>query len=225
MLSFLINNVLTEEEETYLRQRFTSTCADLNISPKIANSLYDQVHFEYTDWSRHYHNLSHIFSLLKLREHFAYLVNNPALVDLAIWFHDIVYQSKRKDNERKSAELFEQIMRPYLEKKDLDFVCALILSTEGHQPLLPENNDNLIFLDFDLSILAADKKFYKKYAEAIREEYKSLFSFFVYNSGRKKVLKSFLHRKSLFFSDFFKEHYELRAKENINWEIKGLKEG
>lgn len=225
MLSFLINYVLTDEEEDYLRQRFNSACADFKISPQIANSLYDQVHFEYTDWNRHYHNLSHIFSLLKLREHFAELVNNPSLLDFAIWFHDIVYFSKNKDNERKSADFFELLMRPYLDKKDLDFISTLIMSTEGHRPLLPENKDNLIFLDFDLAILAADKKNYKKYVEAIREEYKSMLSFFVYNYRRKKLLKSFLRRKTLFFSDFFKEHYEVRAKENISWEIKGLKEG
>jgi predicted metal-dependent HD superfamily phosphohydrolase len=47
----------------------------------------------------------------------------------------------------------------------------------------------------------------------------------VYNAGRKKVLKSFLERKTLYFSYEFQEKYELIARENLTWEIAGLKEG
>ncbi len=224
-MNFVIKNNLNDEEEQYLQTRFLSAAAALGISEKIALPLYDQVHYEYTDWSRHYHNLSHILSLLGLSELFAAQLKESALVDMAIWFHDVVYDSKKKDNELQSALLMEQLLRPYLKKEQLDFVYALIMSTSGHKPLLPENADNLWFLDFDLAILASYKKTYRKYSDAIREEYKSLFSFFVYNAGRKKVLKSFLERKTLYFSTEFQEKFEPIARENLAWEIAGLKEG
>jgi len=224
-MNFIIKKNLTDAEEQYLQTRFMQAALALNIPQKAATTIYDQVHYEYTDWSRHYHNLSHIWSLLNLSEQFAAELKEAALIDMSIWFHDVVYDSKSKDNEQQSAFFAEDLLRPYLSKEQLAFIGALIMSTAGHQPKMPENSDNLWFLDFDLAILAAEKKKYKAYSEAIREEYKSLFSFFVYNSGRKKVLKTFLGRKKLYFTDLFREQYEPIARENLAWELGGLKEG
>lgn len=35
-------------------------------------------------------------------------MKNTDIVELAIWFHDVIYDPKRKDNEKLSAELFQE---------------------------------------------------------------------------------------------------------------------
>ncbi len=225
MLNIQVSKQLNEAEENYVEARWYSTCEAYQIKVVQAASIFDQIYFEYTDWSRSYHNLSHLWSLLQLSEQYQNQLESPSTVDLAIFFHDYIYNAKRKDNEAQSAQWANTLLSGLLPPKVLNKVSTLILSTAGHRPRLLEDEDQLWFLDFDLAILAAVPAVYKAYADAIREEYKSWYSYFVYNSGRKKILKTFLKRKVLYFTPEFQRNYETIARNNVAWEIKGLKEG
>lgn len=66
--------------------------------------LGDAVIAAYTQKHRAYHNLRHIQELLDLLERAEHLVENKALLLWAIWYHDVVYQPQRKDNEAQSAD-------------------------------------------------------------------------------------------------------------------------
>ncbi|RZK20026.1 MAG: hypothetical protein EOO56_13205, partial [Hymenobacter sp.] len=50
---------------------------------------------------RHYHNLQHIDNLLNRLD--AHPLQDPVVAELAVWFHDAVYDALRADNETKSA--------------------------------------------------------------------------------------------------------------------------
>jgi predicted metal-dependent HD superfamily phosphohydrolase len=78
-----------------------------------------------------------------------------------------------------------------------------------------------VFLDLDLSILGAEEERYMEYTRRIREEYGN-YSWEDYRRGRAKVLKSFVARDRLYFSDYFYKRYEGRARENIQREIQSL---
>ena len=222
-MNFIIANNLSKEQENYLKNSFKNVCGKLSISDENQESLYHQLYFEYSGWSRHYHNLSHIYNLLQLAEQYKNEIIEFELFNLSIWFHDFIYNSKRKDNEDLSAEWANKLLSPFLNNAQLKYIDKLILSTKKHEPLDKNNPDNLLFLDLDLSILAADRKTYDLYSEAIREEYKDLFSFLVYNTGRANVLNNFLKREKIYYSDFFQKNFEAKARENLKNEIKGLK--
>ena len=53
---------------------------------------------------RKYHTEQHLCECLSLFEEFRYLAEHPHEVELAIWFHDAVYDVRGKNNEQKSAE-------------------------------------------------------------------------------------------------------------------------
>ena len=95
------------------------------------------------------------------------------------------------------------------------------MSTKEHKIILQNDSINQFMLDFDLSILGQDWKIYKTYISSIRKEY-SMYPDFLYNPGRKKVLENFLKRESLFFTEFYKNLYEEKARENLSNEIKLL---
>ena len=96
----------------------------------------------------------------------------------------------------------------------------MIESTSGHRPLV-QDEDLLMFLDMDLSILAAPANLYYQYTISVREEYQQ-FSDSDYISGRKKVLRHFLDRPHLFYSIPFREKLEQPARRNIQEELKSM---
>ncbi|CAM6091846.1 unnamed protein product [Calypogeia fissa] len=82
------------------------------------------------------------------------------------------------------------------------------------------DSDLCLFLDFDLEVLSrsgADAK----YAAQIQQEYSHM-KLADYCAGRVKVLRSFLGRDRLYFSNAFYESHEERARANLEQEISSL---
>lgn len=189
----------------------------------LANALWITITEKYSEKNRFYHNLSHIDNLLVYAELLKEELTNCDNVLFAIWYHDIVYKSTKKDNEEKSALLAQkQLNLIKIDKANLEIIKKLIVSTKKHEVLLSENNDNAYFLDMDMSILGTDWNVYHNYLKNIRKEY-ALFPNFMYNKGRKKVLEHFLERENLYLTEYFKTKYEAHARENIKKEIELLK--
>lgn len=130
------------------------------------------------------------------------------------------YDTKRQDNELKSAEIAgERLIRLGLTSDEVVNCQNQILTTKHHQA----NNDiDANFLvDFDLAILGEDQSTYLKYIKDIRAEY-SIYPDFLYRRGRKKVLQHFLEMDHIFKTTEFRNLYEQRARENLNMELQEL---
>jgi len=79
----------------------------------------------------------------------------------AIWWHDVVYDATRSDNEELSAQLAERHVRPDLRPE----VARLIRLTKSHQ-VEPGDRLGAILISIDLSILGAEPARYDAYAAA-----------------------------------------------------------
>jgi predicted metal-dependent HD superfamily phosphohydrolase len=116
---------------------------------------------------RHYHDLRHIEDCLAQLDHIAGLdARDRAILTEAIWWHDIVYDPMRSDNEERSADLAEQAVAPELRAE----VGRLIRLTRTHD-VASVDRLGAILISIDLSILGADDAAYDAYATAIRREY------------------------------------------------------
>ena len=187
--------------------------ASFQMKEAIFNNLVDT----YSEPARHYHNLNHIRHLLALITEAKTTVERPTVISLAAWFHDYIYDSQAKDNEVKSAvHAVKTLDELDIASGTIESVEQIILSTQKHQPLI-DTIDCLIFLDIDLAILGSPSAKYKKYAQAIRQEY-SWLSDRNYQRGRKQVLTNFLARERIYYTEYFQQ-LESPARANLRTEI------
>jgi predicted metal-dependent HD superfamily phosphohydrolase len=184
----------------------------------------------YTEPQRHYHTLSHIAAMQSHLDRLTHLTTYPTALQLAIYFHDAVYTPQAHDNEIASIALFRifaaelNLPEPLTER-----VARYIEATISHT-LIPdpgaddgEDKDLRLFLDLDLEVLSRDSAAYQLYAQQIRAEYAHL-SAEEYAAGRARVLRAFLSRDRVYFSDAFSGSEE-RARMNLRAEILVLEGG
>jgi predicted metal-dependent HD superfamily phosphohydrolase len=210
----------------YLRQRWFELLAALKIDQTTAETLWEEIVQHYAEGRRVYHNLGHLYDLFKKMDRHQEDVTDIKAVELAIWYHDIVYDPMSKDNEEKSAILCAKRLKTLgLDISFKEKVYKLIRSTKTHTIESWDNEsdkkDNEFLLDLDLSILGSKGDKYVKYTSQIRREY-NIVPAFLYFSGRKKVLKNFLEKERLFKTNSFYEKYEKTARANIWKELETL---
>lgn len=183
-------------------------------------TLIDKISEHYTEPQRAYHNLSHILYMLGFFEEYKTDIKKPEQLYLAIWFHDIIYNPLRTDNEEKSAELAYSMLRQLgFGNEILLEVKKYILLTKNHELKVRNNFDLQFFLDIDLAILGETPEKYFEYQNQVRQEYKVVPEY-VYRVKRKQVLKHFLKTKRIYKTALFFENREKQARQNLKDEIK-----
>jgi predicted metal-dependent HD superfamily phosphohydrolase len=167
---------------------------------------------------RHYHNFQHIEDCLAALAGVDHLsAVEREILEQAIWWHDVVYDPTRSDNEELSARLAEQHIR-------VDFcqeVGRLIRLTKTHQ-VTPKDRLGAILISIDLSILGAEPARYDGYAAAIRQEFAHV-SEPDYRDGRARVLRQFAARPVIFPDAGFAARYDRQARENLARELVSLR--
>jgi predicted metal-dependent HD superfamily phosphohydrolase len=190
--------------------------ADHSLTERLFNDLVEH----YSEDARAYHTLSHIQSLLALSDSLLDKIQNRDAHYFAIWFHDVIYDTQRPDNEEKSAEVAaEALTRLGVPEPTIAIVREMILATKHHRGDL--SWDMKAFLDLDTSILGAPEEIYQEYSRAIRKEY-SWVPDALYREGRMKVLNDFLGREHIYQTEEISANYEAQARHNIAEEIKAL---
>lgn len=183
----------------------------------VINKLTDR----YNEDHRYYHNLNHIKNMYDSLSKFKDKIDNNESIFYAAWLHDIIYDTKSSDNEEKSSEYAEDLLSDLnISDTIINKVIRLILITKNHRPI--ENSfDEKIFLDSDLLILGQSTDKYNEYMKSIRKEFHWVDDI-NYNAGRKNILKRFLERDTIYFTEEFRGLYESIARKNIHEEINDL---
>lgn len=189
----------------------------VNIVPQGA---FEKLIEAYSARDRFYHNLTHIENCISIFDRTKSLAVHPEEVELAIWFHDAVYDTRRDDNERRSAEWAEKVIRQSgLNKVVIEKVSELILATRHRVDI--QDPDAQLMADVDLSILGADPESFWQYEANIRKEYawvpENLF-----RSRRTEVLRSFLSRQSIYYREQYRGMFEEKARSNLKQAVEKL---
>ncbi|HEY3789076.1 MAG TPA: hypothetical protein VGL71_09485 [Urbifossiella sp.] len=173
---------------------------------------------------RHYHNLDHLDEMFRIAGQLMAITDDSRAVQLAIWFHDAVYDPRARDNETRSAELAVMLLGPIgVPRSELDRVTRLILAT-GYcaEPQPPPDRETAILLDADLAIFGAPEERYDQYAATIREEYEWVPEA-DYREVRSRILEQILARPRIYWIDSMHKECTTAAQENIRRELAQLR--
>ncbi|MCW8876517.1 MAG: hypothetical protein OQK04_18780 [Kangiellaceae bacterium] len=185
----------------------------------VIDDLFDEIVSAYSELHRFYHNLNHIAHFFNELDSCGSISNETLL---AVWYHDLVYRPGAKNNERKSADQAKLALNKLgLSRNSIERVDFLIMATESHLPGLGDKELN-IFLDADMAILGSPPEKYQEYLRKIRMEYSKIPNF-LFNRGRSQFLRSVIQQDCIFLSEYFREKYELAARENIKSELHTLR--
>lgn len=185
----------------------------MNVDSPYLPSLIPALEAAYQAPGRHYHDLNHIKDCLRAFEAVHDQSDDPQSVELAIWFHDVVYDPTRHDNEERSAEAAARALSALNAPCDLIArVEKLILATKHASA--PDDTDAKLLVDVDLAILGRSAAEFDRYEAAIRREYAHVPDA-AFAAGRAAVLRRFLERPSIYQISRFRERYEAMARENL----------
>ena len=142
-----------------LENKFKILCQNFSKDTELISLLWQEIRVAYYNPMRYYHTLKHLEHIYKELHSFRV---NP-LIEFAIFYHDIIYDATRDDNEDQSALLAKERL------EELNVPSTFC----GRKKVLE------MFLDKEK--IYGSKYFYDKYEERAREnilmEYNSLHNF------------------------------------------------
>ena len=167
----------------------------------------------YSEAHRKYHTMQHLKECFAHLESVRSFAERAGEVELALWFHDAIYDTRRKDNEERSAEWArDSALAAGLAADQASPIYQLVMATRHNA--VPVGTDAAVLVDIDLGILGAEVERFDEYEIQVREEY-SWVPGPLYRAGRKKVLQGFANRGSIYSTEYFRDKYEARARTNI----------
>ena len=177
-------------------------------------ALFAQLMAAYAEPQRHYHTQQHLGECLSAFDDARALAGHPDEVELALWFHDAIYDVKGHQNEQRSADWAR------------DALCDAGVSTDAAQRVhdlimatrhtaVPSGRDEQLLVEIDLSILGAERARFDEYEQQIRKEY-AYVPGFLFRRKRREILKGFLDRLAVYSTPHFHDMLEARARDNLH---------
>ncbi|MDB5868573.1 MAG: N-methyl-D-aspartate receptor subunit [Polaromonas sp.] len=209
---------ISPQQMQRLRQSWTTAWLALDAQPE--EGLFERLLARYSEAHRRYHTLQHLDECIARLEPLRLLAAHPGEVEVALWFHDAVYELQRHDNELQSALWASQALQAAgVSETAAGRVHALVMAT--CHSALPASPDERLLVDIDLSILGTGRGRFEEYEHQVREEYdwvpEALF-----RSKRQAVLQAFVERPFIYSTEVLHAQLETPARENLHGSIAQL---
>jgi len=183
-----------------------------------ADSEFETLMAHYFEKHRGYHNGLHILEGLEDLSEVRTKLYYPDDLEMALWYHDVIYNPKSGENEEQSAKFMAQALERMQVASFIEPSSALIIATKNHNA---QEHDAKYLVDIDFGILGKPWSRFQEYEAGIRQEY-SESPDKVYNPKRKEIMQGFFAKSPLYKTEHFKQKYESQAKSNISRLVQGL---
>ncbi|KAJ8598415.1 hypothetical protein CTAYLR_007648 [Chrysophaeum taylorii] len=212
---------MSDDEE--LAVRWEGVCRALAVGAEERCRFWERIRSAYGEPHRRYHTLEHLSEVFAWRDRFRARLSRPLVVDLAIFFHDIVYDPQSSRNEEESALVLAEFFAaasPELSLLERQLAFEWIVQTKHHRCMADDPIDCKFFMDFDMAVLGKPAAEYDAYAARAREEYASVPEA-AWCRGRGAVLEKMA--TPVFATEEMRELLEERAHENMRREAAALR--
>lgn len=205
-----------------LRDRWEAVWQSLGVRTA-PRDVFEELVKAYSSPDRFYHTLAHVEDCLFIFDQTKSLAAYPEEMELALWFHDAVYDTRRNDNEQESAKWARATLdRLGIHNNIADRVSDFVLATRHTEEIA--NKDAQLMVDVDLSILGREADVFWRYEEDIRKEY-AWVPEPTFQQKRIEILRSFLDRPSIYYHKEYQERFEQTARANLRQAITKLAQG
>lgn len=194
-------------------QRLWARCAEDGPGHEVTAN-FETVERHYLEPHRRYHTPEHVRHCLAQFDDARSRMDAPDCVELAVWYHDVIYDATSSENELQSAKLFERHADGVLPASVVESVCDLIMVTV-HGKVRPRTLDQGYMVDIDLSSFGLPWPEFLRDSAAVRDEFPHL-SDEVFYARQQSFLSSLLSREHFCLTPFFRERHEIRARDNIS---------
>lgn len=180
----------------------------------------------YAEPHRRYHTAEHVEAVLRdiglLADAGELGERDRALLTLAAWAHDVIYDARPGADERASAAWARSALEAAgVGAADIRRVEQLVLFTAEHRA--PESDAAAaVLLDADLAVLGSTPADYDAYVAAVRAEYAQVPDT-QWRVGRAEVLEKLLDAALIFRTAAARERWEHQAQLNMRRELAALR--
>jgi predicted metal-dependent HD superfamily phosphohydrolase len=180
----------------------------------------------YAEPHRRYHTGAHVQAVLRdvavLAAELGLPAEERAVLALAAGAHDVVYDGRAGEDERRSASWARDwLTRAGVGPGPVGRVEELVLATAGHAA--PAHDlAAWVLLDADLAILGAEPAAYDRYRAAVRQEYAAVDEP-SWRAGRTAVMSKLLARDQLYRTEAGRRRWDAPARANIARELDSLR--
>lgn len=198
--------------ETDLASRFEALWKRCAGNDSEAPAVWTSLRQHYAEGHRHYHTLAHIGHCLMELDAAGSRIEERDAVELALWFHDVIYLPDRDDNEAASADFFRCAAGPRMAEALVDEVCEMILATLHVEQAY--SGATAYMVDIDLSSFGLPWEAYLRDSDALRREQRGIPGVDFYQS-KLRFLDSLSARPAIFQTEFYRQRHEQSARDNI----------
>lgn len=145
-----------------LRTIWNTLSARYTSNQELINELWSEIMEKHSAKKRHYHNLEHLQYMAEKAITYRGSLSDFDTMLFSIFYHDIVYNISRQDNELKSAQIArDRLGWLSLADSRLAKCREQIIATKDHKE--NTDQDTNFLLDMDLAILGESPALYKQY--------------------------------------------------------------
>ncbi len=204
-----------------LPARFTALLRRLG-STSEPGALYAALVTAWAEPHRAYHGSSHLADCLRELDEAPPEREARDPAEVALWFHDAVYDPRASDNEHRSAAWARRALREAGVPDDVAAeVSRLVLLTRHGDPPEPADPTGALVCDVDLSILGRSPEEYDRFERLIRAEY-AWVAVPIYRAERARVLARLRRRDPLYLTRYFRRRYQTAARANLDRSLEAL---
>ncbi|MEL7633938.1 hypothetical protein [Sporomusa paucivorans] len=212
--------VFLQSVSMILGDRWYSLATLLACKTSAANKIHTLIWDGYQQFFRCYHGLNHLADCFIHFDEIRHRLDQPAVAEYALWFHDIVCVPNSQSNEYMSAAVAAYAAEQMGLPTAFAGQAAKLILLTSHQELA-ESEDGKYLADIDLSVFGREWNGFLDYEHQIRAEYGHVPDL-DYRQGRLQVIEGFLSKDSIYQTDYFRNRYESIAERNLQALVKQL---
>ncbi len=196
-----------------LAERWQALADRLRVNSQAGEAIRQLLLDSYRQFFRQYHDSAHLIDCFAQLDTIALQLEQPAVVEYGLWFHDIVCVPGAAGNEFLSAAAARYAAAELgLPAQFGQQAVQLILLTDHRGPA--SCRDGAYLADIDLAVLGRDWPGFLEYERQIRAEY-GYWPDADYRQGRRQVIQQFLQRDAIYQTRHFQAKYEQIARRNL----------